>query len=61
MEPAKILSPGKIVFEGKTVAREEKSYPKDSFRAVLSPSIEENLSMEDLELAEGHFQQYVQV
>ncbi|XP_052572132.1 syncoilin isoform X3 [Peromyscus californicus insignis] len=54
VEPAKSPSPEQTACEGETVATEE------SLPAPLSPSTEETLSMEDLELLEGRFQQCVQ-
>uniref|UniRef100_A0A8C9PNE7 Syncoilin, intermediate filament protein n=1 Tax=Spermophilus dauricus TaxID=99837 RepID=A0A8C9PNE7_SPEDA len=59
-EPAKSPSPGLIVCDGEMVAKEEKCCPEESLRAGLSPSTEDNLSMADLELLEGRFQQCVQ-
>ncbi|XP_047400949.1 syncoilin isoform X1 [Sciurus carolinensis] len=60
VEPAKSPSQGQIVCDGEMVAKEENSCPEESLRAGPSPSTEENLSMADLELLEGRFQQCVQ-
>nr|XP_012296145.1 syncoilin isoform X3 [Aotus nancymaae] len=61
VEPGRPTSPEQVVCEGETVTRAEKSNPDESLRAELSPSMEEeNLSIEDLELLEGRFQQCVQ-
>uniref|UniRef100_A0A2R9AFR5 Syncoilin, intermediate filament protein n=1 Tax=Pan paniscus TaxID=9597 RepID=A0A2R9AFR5_PANPA len=60
VEPGKPTSPEHVVYEGETVTRAEKSNPEESLRAEQSPSMEENLSIEDLELLEGRFQQCVQ-
>ncbi|XP_054194864.1 syncoilin isoform X1 [Homo sapiens] len=60
VEPGKPTSPEHVVYEGETVTRAEKSNPEESLRAEQSPSVEENLSIEDLELLEGRFQQCVQ-
>ncbi|XP_045404331.1 syncoilin isoform X2 [Lemur catta] len=60
VEPAKPTSPEQIVYGAETVTREQKPNPEDSLRAEPSPSTEENLSIEDLELLEGRFQQCVQ-
>ncbi|XP_005544143.3 syncoilin isoform X2 [Macaca fascicularis] len=60
MEPGKPTNPEQVVHEGDTVTRVEKSHPEESLRAEPSPSMEENLSIEDLELLEGRFQQCVQ-
>ncbi|XP_003276419.2 syncoilin isoform X3 [Nomascus leucogenys] len=56
-EPGKPTSPQQVVM---TVTRAEESNPEESRRAEPSPSMEENLSIEDLELLEGRFQQCVQ-
>ncbi|XP_013009473.2 syncoilin isoform X1 [Cavia porcellus] len=60
VDQAESLSPEQIVCETETVAREEKSNPEESLKAEPSPSTEENLSIEDLELLEDRFQQCVQ-
>ncbi|XP_069335820.1 syncoilin isoform X3 [Eulemur rufifrons] len=60
VEPGKPTSPEQIVYGAETVTGEEKPNPEDSLRAEPSPSTEENLSIEDLELLEGRFQQCVQ-
>uniref|UniRef100_A0A8C9LR06 Syncoilin, intermediate filament protein n=1 Tax=Piliocolobus tephrosceles TaxID=591936 RepID=A0A8C9LR06_9PRIM len=60
VEPGKPTNPEQVVYEAETVTRAEKSNPEESLRAEPSPSIEENLSIEDLELLEGRFQQCVQ-
>ncbi|XP_004850926.1 syncoilin isoform X2 [Heterocephalus glaber] len=57
---AKSLSPEQIVCEGEMTEREEKSNPEENLKPERSPSPEENLSIEDLELLEGRFQQCVQ-
>ncbi|XP_013375001.1 PREDICTED: syncoilin isoform X2 [Chinchilla lanigera] len=59
VDPAKSPSPEQVVCEGDVAASEEKSNPEDSLKAEPSPSTE-NLSIEDLELLEGRFQQCVQ-
>ncbi|XP_062959800.1 syncoilin isoform X3 [Cynocephalus volans] len=58
VEPGKTTSPDLIVHGGET--REEKSNPDENLRAEPNPSTEENLSIEDLELLEGRFQQCIQ-
>ncbi|XP_023556893.1 syncoilin isoform X2 [Octodon degus] len=60
VDATKSPCPEQIVCEGEMVAREEKSNPEESLKTEPSPSTEENLSMEDLELLEGRFQQCVQ-
>ena len=59
-EPVKTASPEQIVYGGGTVLSEEKSNPKESLRAGPSPSTEGSLSIEDLELLEGRFQQCIE-
>ncbi|KAM6173591.1 syncoilin isoform 1-T1 [Erethizon dorsatum] len=60
VDPAKSLSPEQIMCEGEMAVREEKSNPEESLKGEPSRSTEENLSIEDLELLEGRFQQCVQ-
>nr|XP_012620840.1 syncoilin isoform X1 [Microcebus murinus] len=60
VEPGKPTIPEQVVYGAETVTREEKPNPEESLRAEPSPSTEENLSLEDLELLEGRFQQCVQ-
>ncbi|EHB11530.1 Syncoilin [Heterocephalus glaber] len=57
---SKSLRPEQIVCEGEMTEREEKSNPEENLKPERSPSPEENLSIEDLELLEGRFQQCVQ-
>ncbi|XP_016074721.1 PREDICTED: syncoilin [Miniopterus natalensis] len=53
-------SPEQMAYGGETVTNEEKPNPEESPRAGPSPSTEESLSIEDLELLEGRFQECVQ-
>ncbi|KAB0357228.1 hypothetical protein FD754_001384 [Muntiacus muntjak] len=57
-EPVKTASPEQIVYGGDTVL--SVSNPKESLRAGPSPSTEGSLSIEDLELLEGRFQQCIE-
>ncbi|XP_061004455.1 syncoilin isoform X1 [Dama dama] len=59
-EPVKTASPEQIVYGGDMVLSEEKANPKESLRAGPSPSTEGSLSIEDLELLEGRFQQCIE-
>ncbi|KAM9686633.1 syncoilin isoform 2-T2 [Trichechus inunguis] len=59
MKPAKAAAPEQIQHVGEMVTREN-SNPEASLRAGPSPSTEEALSIEDLELLEERFQQCVQ-
>ncbi|XP_070260746.1 syncoilin isoform X3 [Myotis yumanensis] len=60
-EPVKLeeTSPEQMANGGETVTNEEKPNP-ESLGAGSSPSTEESLSIEDLELLEGRFQECVQ-
>ncbi|XP_037683764.1 syncoilin isoform X3 [Choloepus didactylus] len=60
MKPEKTPSPEQIVYVGEMDTREEQSNSEASPCAEPSPSTEENLSIEDLELLEERFQQCVQ-
>ena len=59
-EPVKTTSPEQIVHGGDRVLSEAKSKPKESLQAGPSPSTEGSLSIEDLELLEGRFQQCIE-
>ncbi|XP_039692869.1 syncoilin isoform X2 [Pteropus medius] len=59
MKPEQTINPDQMVYGGETVTTEEKPNPEESLRAGPSPSTE-SLSIEDLELLEGRFQQCVQ-
>ncbi|ELR48746.1 Syncoilin, partial [Bos mutus] len=59
-EPVKTASPEQIVHGGDRVLSEAKSKPKESLQAGPSPSTEGSLSIEDLELLEGRFQQCIE-
>uniref|UniRef100_F6WZ17 Syncoilin, intermediate filament protein n=1 Tax=Equus caballus TaxID=9796 RepID=F6WZ17_HORSE len=59
VKPEKTTSPEQLVYGGETVMSEEKPNPEESLRAGPTPSTE-SLSVEDLELLEGRFQQCVQ-
>ncbi|XP_066231831.1 syncoilin isoform X1 [Saccopteryx leptura] len=58
-EPDK-TSPEQVVYGGETLTDEETTNPGESLQAGPGPSTEDNLSIEDLELLEGRFQQCVQ-
>ncbi|KAM5269439.1 syncoilin isoform 2-T2 [Hipposideros larvatus] len=58
--PEETTSPEQVVCGGEMVTSEEKPNPEESLRAAPSPSTEESLSIEDLELLEGRFQECVQ-
>ncbi|XP_057560057.1 syncoilin isoform X2 [Hippopotamus amphibius kiboko] len=60
VKPGKTTNPEQIVYGEETAPSEEKPNPEESPRAGLSPSTEGSLSIEDLELLEGRFQQCVQ-
>ncbi|XP_036866295.1 syncoilin isoform X1 [Manis javanica] len=60
MKPEETTSPEKTIYRGEMVMSEETPNPEEGFRAGPSSSTEEGLSMEDLELLEGRFQQCVQ-
>nr|XP_058159951.1 syncoilin isoform X1 [Dasypus novemcinctus] len=60
VKPEKTTSPEQITYIGETDIMAEIIYPEESLSAKPSPSTEENLSVEDLELLEGRFQQCVQ-
>lgn len=53
-------SPEQTVHEGETLTDVEKPNPEESLGSGPTPSPEESLSIEDLELLEGRFQQCVQ-
>ncbi|XP_052491594.1 syncoilin [Budorcas taxicolor] len=59
-EPVKTASPEQIAHRGDTLLSEAKSNPKESLQAGPSPSTEGSLSIEDLELLEGRFQQCIE-
>ncbi|XP_005665242.1 syncoilin isoform X3 [Sus scrofa] len=60
MKPGETTSPEPITYGGETVPSEEKPNPEESLRAKPNPSTDGSLSLEDLELLEGRFQQCVQ-
>nr|XP_019585580.1 PREDICTED: syncoilin isoform X3 [Rhinolophus sinicus] len=60
VKPEETTSPEQMVYGEEMVTSEEKPNPEESLRAAPSPSTEESLSIEDLELLEGRFQQCVQ-
>lgn len=59
MKPEQTTNPDQLVCGGEMVTTEEKPNPEESLRAEPSPSTE-SLSIEDLELLEGRFQQCIQ-
>ncbi|KAB1268943.1 Syncoilin [Camelus dromedarius] len=59
-EPGKTTNPEQVIYGGETAQSEEKPNLEESLRAGPSPSTEGSLSIEDLELLEGRFQQCVQ-
>ncbi|XP_069434781.1 syncoilin isoform X2 [Ovis canadensis] len=59
-EPVKTASPEQIAHRGDTLLSKAKSNPKESLQTGPSPSTEGSLSIEDLELLEGRFQQCIE-
>ncbi|XP_036112707.1 syncoilin [Molossus molossus] len=53
-------SPKQMAYGGEMVTNEEKPNSEESLRAGPSPSTDDSLSIEDLELLEGRFQECVQ-
>nr|XP_004665319.1 syncoilin isoform X2 [Jaculus jaculus] len=60
VRPAESPSPEQSACEEEMVTREENSNPEENLPSAPSPSTEAALSVEDLELLEGRFQQCVQ-
>ncbi|XP_037355660.1 syncoilin [Talpa occidentalis] len=60
VKPEETTSPEKIVYGGETATSMEETTPEENLRTGPSPSTEESLSIEDLELLEGRFQECIQ-